>query len=1001
MGAPRPRLWTSRICRLLYATHSLFIGNVALEIAYALRLCYLGDMFFSPSSRRVRLHRGRRFAAIGTLLCLGASTMVALTGTPSEASTTPSGPVDVLSAGSLQDLMQDQVGPAFQKATGYTLDNISMGSDALASSITGGTLQGDVFISASPAVNASLEGSSNGNWVSWYDQFASSPLVLGYNPNSKFAQALKIKALVRGHLRAGLPHRPDRPHHRPQGRAGRRCAGPGRQEPPPSRAQDAWQRKPAMSSPRPPSSASCKPGSSTPDSSTASRRPQPTSRRSPSPGLRLAGDYTITILNKAPHEAAAVAFVNFLLGKAGQKILAKNGVVAAPPKVSGLEFAPIGVEAALEVMRRGFIKSPLPWLGGLIVLYLAIPVIGFRRSIGGGAESRLSPTRASSHRSSSRSRAPPSPWLLITLLGVPLAYLLARSTGRVASFIGLIVMLPLALPPLMSGILLIYLVGPYTYLGQLFDGRLTMSLTGHRAGPNLLCRPLPDRGGQISLRRSRSGHVGRGVDARTLRVLAFPPGRAPDRRSGHPRRDAAGLATRLRRVRRRHRPRLSPLLAARLHLQPVQRGGTADDDRPDRVGPWGGRRRRGSQSFAGGRQSSATVGVLPEPVRRRPPRRRPSASISTIASAHFTLHWPIRRRDSTWPSSALPAPASQPCFAVSSVSMAPPPGPSRMGRNPVTDAAVERRQVGYVAQGFSLFPHLTVWQQLLFAKGATPPNAAYWLSHLRLEGLQDRYPSELSGGQRQRVSLAQALCRSPELLLLDEPFSALDSPVRYELRRELRRLQQETGLATVLVTHDPEEAAFLADEVIVISDGGALQSGTTRQTFTRPASPEVARLLGISNLHQAVLESNGWINADGVLIAVDNGDISPGTPVLWSIRPERVTLRPSGGLPGTFTDIADVGTAVDLFISLSAHLEIRTRTVGPVAFEIGDSCHVDLPPEAITVWPDADSGALSSSAASLGRSEFSGELPLRHSLLSPRRRQPFRAPVPVRPPPHA
>src|ERR1700684_343404 len=143
-------------------------------------------MFISPGSQGVRLHAARHFLAIGAMLCLGASTFVAVTGTPSEASTTPSGPVDVLSAGSLQDLMQDQVGPAFQKATGYTLDNISMGSDALASSITGGTLQGDVFISASPAVNTSLEGSSNGNWVSWYDQFASSPLVLGYNPQSKF-----------------------------------------------------------------------------------------------------------------------------------------------------------------------------------------------------------------------------------------------------------------------------------------------------------------------------------------------------------------------------------------------------------------------------------------------------------------------------------------------------------------------------------------------------------------------------------------------------------------------------------------------------------------------------------------------------------------------------------------------------------------------------------------------------------------------------------------------
>ena len=189
----------------------------------------------------------------------------------------------------------------------------------------------------------------------------------------------------------------------------------------------------------------------------------------------------------------------------------------------------------------------------------------------------------------------------------------------------------------------------------------------------------------------------------------------------------------------------------------------------------------------------------------------------------------------------------------------PAPGSVWYGGRSVERIAVESRQVGYVAQGFSLYPHLTVWQHLLFAEGATPGRAAYWLDHLHLDGLQDRYPDQISGGQRQRVALAQALCRSPELLLLDEPFSALDAPVRFELRRELRRLQHDTGLATVLVTHDPEEAAFLADEVIVISDGRALQSGSTRDLFTRPSSPEVARLLGVANLHRAVVDIR-WVD---------------------------------------------------------------------------------------------------------------------------------------------
>jgi molybdate transport system permease protein len=279
------------------------------------------------------------------------------------------------------------------------------------------------------------------------------------------------------------------------------------------------------------------------------------------------------------------------------------------------------------------------------------------------------------------------------------------------------------------------------------------------------------------------------------------------------------------------------------------------------------------------------------------------------------------------------------------------PGPVWYGGRSVEGIAVESRRVGYVAQGFSLYPHLSVWQQLLFAEGAAPGVAAYWLDHLHLDGLQDRYPDQISGGQRQRVALAQALCRSPQILLLDEPFSALDAPVRLELRRELRRLQRDTGLATVLVTHDPEEAAFLADQVIVISDGRALQSGSTRDLFTHPSSPEVGRLLGVANLHRAVVEADGWIDAQGVRIAASTGGMAPATPVLWSIRPDRVALLDTGGLSGSFTDVADVGTATDLFISIGAELEIHARTAETVGFEIGGPCHLELPSGAISVWP--------------------------------------------------
>jgi molybdate/tungstate transport system substrate-binding protein len=304
-------------------------------------------MFISRGSRRVRLHPARRFAATGALLALGASTTVAVTATPSQASSTHSGPVDVLSAGSLQDLMQDQVGPAFQKATGYTLDNISMGSTALASSITGGTLQGDVFISASPAVNTTLEGSSNGNWVSWYAQFASSPLVLGYNPSSKFAQALKSKPWYEVISEPGFHIGRTDPATDPKGVLADTALDQA--------AKD--HHLPALTT------LGTETSNVFPETSLVGElqagqldagffygveAAAASIKTVPLTGTSLAGDYTITILNKAPHEAAAVAFVNFLLGKAGQKILAKNGVAAAKPKVNELEFAPIGIEAALK-----------------------------------------------------------------------------------------------------------------------------------------------------------------------------------------------------------------------------------------------------------------------------------------------------------------------------------------------------------------------------------------------------------------------------------------------------------------------------------------------------------------------------------------------------------------------------------------------------------------------------------------------------------------------------
>ena len=166
----------------------------------------------------------------------------------------------------------------------------------------------------------------------------------------------------------------------------------------------------------------------------------------------------------------------------------------------------------------------------------------------------------------------------------------------------------------------------------------------------------------------------------------------------------------------------------------------------------------------------------------------------------------------------------------------------------------------------------------------------------------------------------------------------------------------------LLVTHDPEEAAFLSDELMVIANGQVLQSGTSRSVFSRPASVEVAKLLGVENLNLARVATSSSLDIDGTLIDIGLTDIAPGTSVLWSIRPERVLVSTDLGgdgvsnegarvvLRGTLSDVADVGTAYDLFLSVGDGLEIHARTWGSLDVDVGSRCRVELDPEAISLW---------------------------------------------------
>lgn len=160
----------------------------------------------------------------------------------------------------------------------------------------------------------------------------------------------------------------------------------------------------------------------------------------------------------------------------------------------------------------------------------------------------------------------------------------------------------------------------------------------------------------------------------------------------------------------------------------------------------------------------------------------------------------------------------------------------------------QRRDLGYVSQGAELFPHMTVRANVEYglpgwARASRRERAAEMLAALGVESLADRRPSEISGGQRQRVALARALARRPKLLLLDEPFSGLDLPVRRDMRALVRGIRRDLDVPIVLVTHDLEEAEALADTLVVYSSGGVVHYGCPRDLIGDPGTPEVRRLL--------------------------------------------------------------------------------------------------------------------------------------------------------------
>ena len=208
-----------------------------------------------------------------------------------------------------------------------------------------------------------------------------------------------------------------------------------------------------------------------------------------------------------------------------------------------------------------------------------------------------------------------------------------------------------------------------------------------------------------------------------------------------------------------------------------------------------------------------------------------------------------------------------------------------------------KRRVGYVFQDYALFPHMTAVENVAYALWRRPGarvQALELLEKMRLQHLADRYPREMSGGQQQRVAVARAIATEPEVLLLDEPFSALDTAVRERLHRDLRRLQAELGLVVLCVTHNLEDAFAVGDRLAVIRDGEVHQVGDVEEVFRRPSSVHAAESMGVRNLFHARVKASSaeavTLDWEGLVLEAPPQAAAVGQTLPVYIRPEDVKV---------------------------------------------------------------------------------------------------------------
>ena len=278
----------------------------------------------------------------------------------------------------------------------------------------------------------------------------------------------------------------------------------------------------------------------------------------------------------------------------------------------------------------------------------------------------------------------------------------------------------------------------------------------------------------------------------------------------------------------------------------------------------------------------------------------------------------------------------------------------------ITHRAPNQRNVGMVFQSYALFPNMTVADNIAFGlKVRKKPKAEIarrveeLIGLMHLEGRADRFPYQMSGGQQQRVALARALAFEPEVLLLDEPLSALDAKIRIVLRKEIRTIQRQLGITTVYVTHDQEEALSLSDRIVVMSEGRIEQIGTPSEIYNFPATSFVASFVGTLNLMPAgvVDPASGRVVVAGQEIRTARaiGDAKAGDRITMALRPEGITLGegdPSANrLRGTIDDINFLGSIVRLRMGVAR----SDGTVNEISLDTFNEPHLSLPAIGSTV----------------------------------------------------